>query len=300
MESEDLVFISYAREDKSWAERLYMDLRKHEINAWLDIRCLAAGVNWKYEIKRAIRDSRYFILLLSKHSINKRGFVQKEIKEAIDVLQEFPKNSIFLIPARLDNTDPIDEKLKDLNWVDLATNYSQGLSRILSSLTAATKSPLITTGTAPKHTVPTTFIDKGREITLEMPLLIGPRAAINYAPFRSREEFIHQFIDRLPTDSIFADRSFSYYITLETPHDDVLIGDDLKDKYPEFITLVLQNGYRSLEARLKGFSVIMAFNGVERTIGIPYHSIRIIRVPELGIAISLDSSTVGNSVINET
>lgn len=68
-----------------------MDLRKQEINAWLDVRCLAVGTNRQFEIKRAIRDSRYFILLLSKHSINKRGFVQKEMKEAIDVLQESPK-----------------------------------------------------------------------------------------------------------------------------------------------------------------------------------------------------------------
>lgn len=49
MATEDLVFISYAREDLSWAERLYMDLRKQEINAWLDVKCLAAGANWQFE-----------------------------------------------------------------------------------------------------------------------------------------------------------------------------------------------------------------------------------------------------------
>lgn len=124
MDSREIVFISYAREDQSWAERLYMDLRKQEVNAWLDIRCLAAGSDWKLEIKKAIRNSRYFILLLSKHSVTKRGFVQKEMKEAINVLQEFPKGSIFLIPARLDQTEPVDDELRALNWVDVAPELS--------------------------------------------------------------------------------------------------------------------------------------------------------------------------------
>ena len=74
---EELVFISYAREDRSWAERLYMDLRKQEIDVWMDTRNLSAGADWQLEIKKAIRSSRYFILLLSKYSINKRGFIQK-------------------------------------------------------------------------------------------------------------------------------------------------------------------------------------------------------------------------------
>jgi hypothetical protein len=288
MVTEDLVFISYAREDQSWAERLYMDLRKQEINAWLDVRCLAAGADWQFEIKRAIRDSRYFILLLSKHSINKRGFVQKEMKEAFDALQEFPKGSIFLIPARLDKTEPIDEELLELNWVDLNPDYHDGLARILSSLASLKPAPLhIAVGTnAP--TTPVEVIDKGREITVDMPLIIGPRASVSYAPFRSRKEFLKQFVDHLPPEYFFSDKTISYYITLDTRHESVLLGDDLKSEYPEYITLVLQNAYRKLEVRNNGFSVILAFGGIERTIAVPYDAIQMIRVPEIGLSISFE------------
>ena len=289
MVTEDLVFISYAREDQAWAERLYMDLRKQEINAWLDARCLAAGADWQFEIKRAIRDSRYFILLLSKHSLNKRGFVQKEMKEAFDVLQEFPKGSIFLIPARLDKTEPIDEELRELNWVDLNPNYHDGLARILSSLASLNPAPLHISGGTNVPKTPVKIIDKGKEITVDMPLILGPRASISYAPFRSRVEFLKQFIDHLPTDSIFSDRSISYYITLDTRHESALLGDDLKSKYPEYITLVLQNTFRELEARDEGFSVILAFGGVERTIAVPYEAIQVIRVPEIGLSVSFEA-----------
>src|SRR5579871_2295167 len=181
MASDELVFISYAREDHSWAERLYMDLRKQEVNAWMDTRCLAAGSNWEFEIKQVIRTCRHFILLVSKHSINKRGFVQREIKQAIRVLEEFPTGSVYLIPIRLDDTEPIDDELRGLNWVNLLPNYNAGFARVLSSLTLNGKEPLIVSGSeAPR--MPTTVIDRGREIIDNIPIVLGPRAAINYAP----------------------------------------------------------------------------------------------------------------------
>jgi hypothetical protein len=291
MRSDDLVFISYAREDQSWAERLYADLRKYEINAWLDVRCLQAGCNWQFEVKRAIRASRYFLLLLSKHSITKRGFVQREIKEAIRVLEEFPTGSIFLMPVRLDKTEPIDDELRELNWVELRPNYHEGLARILSSLSPLKSAPLVVV--ADKESVPTAplqVIDRGREVTINLPLILGSRASISYAPFRTRKEFFQQFIDRLPTDAIFADRSLSYYITLDTRHPDVLLGDDLKEKYPVYITLVLQNAFHELEARVEGFTVILAFGGIKRKLGVPYDAIKSISIPEIGLSISADHS----------
>lgn len=285
--SDDLVFISYAREDQPWAERLYLDLRLKQVNAWLDVRCLAAGANWKLEIKRAIRKSRYFILLLSKHSITKRGFVQREMKEAIEVLREFPTGDIFLIPAKLDSTVPAEEELTNLNWVDLLPDYHGGLARILSTMSLSRTSPLVLSGLGSAPSAPVTVIDRGEEVSVDMPLIIGPRAAISYAPFRSRIEFIRQFVDRLPPASAFADITLSYYFVLDTRVSGVVIGEDLKLKYPEFITIVIQNAYRDLVARDEDFSVVLYFGGVERTVSIPYSSIREISVPEIGLSILL-------------
>jgi hypothetical protein len=288
--TEDLVFISYAREDREWAERLYMDLRKEDVNAWLDIRCLAAGANWKIEIRKAIRSSRHFVLLLSRHSVTKRGFVQKEIKEALDVLRGFPTGTIYLIPARLDKTEPVDEELQELNWVDLAPNYQDGLARILSALATLKTAPLVVAGGG-APTAPKTFLDRGREVVTEIPLILGPRAAINYTPFRTRREFLQQFFDRLPTDSIFADNSVSYYILFDARRPDVLIGDDLKEKYPERITVVLQNVYRQLQVLTEGISVVLAFDGVERIIAIPYAAILQIGIREIGVVIVLETAS---------
>lgn len=288
MSSNNIVFISYAREDQSWAERLYMDLRKQEINAWLDVRSLKAGANWKLEIRRAIHACKHFILILSKHSVNKKGFVQRELKEALQVLAEFPKGHIFLIPVRLDSTTPIDEELLDLNWVDLTANYHDGLARILSSCAGVAPAPLVVAGASESPTSPIRVIDRGRETTVDMPMVLGTRAAISYAPFRTPREFLQQFFDRLPTESIFADKTISYYLTIDTRPTDVLIGDDLRQKYPEYITLVFQNAFRELQVRNTGFSVVLAFSGVQRTLAIPYAAVRLIQIPEIGVSIHLE------------
>ena len=127
--SDTKVFISYAREDEKTARRLYADLKRVGIDPWLDVHDLLPGTEWRFAVKKAIRESRFFIALLSSCSISKIGFVQNEFKEALDVLDSFPEGEIFIIPIRLDNcTVPV--RFAKLNWVDLFVSYDKGLNKI--------------------------------------------------------------------------------------------------------------------------------------------------------------------------
>ncbi|MGC1931965.1 MAG: toll/interleukin-1 receptor domain-containing protein, partial [Candidatus Nitrosopolaris sp.] len=101
MQEQNTVFLSYAREDSDAAKRLYEDLKNDGLSPWLDKESLLPGQNWEIEIRKAIKNSRYFIALLSSNSVDKRGFVQKEFKFALEVLDEVPESQIFVIPARL-------------------------------------------------------------------------------------------------------------------------------------------------------------------------------------------------------
>ena len=76
---------------------------------WFDQESLSPGVKWKPAISIAIRECRYFIALLSSRSISKRGFVQSEIKQAIEVLEEYPENETYVIPVRLDECEVTHE-----------------------------------------------------------------------------------------------------------------------------------------------------------------------------------------------
>ena len=125
------VFISYAREDSESARRLYDDLKKAGLNLWLDKESLIAGQNWKMAINKAINKSRYFIPIFSSVSVAKRGYVQKEFKYALDVIDEFPESQIFIIPVRLNDCEIPYEKLEDIEHVDLFPDWNEGLQRIL-------------------------------------------------------------------------------------------------------------------------------------------------------------------------
>lgn len=130
------VFISYAREDMDYARKMFHELVKAAYEPWLDCECLLPGQRWEPTIEQAIRESRYFIALISSRSSAKRGFVQKEISKALDLLEQMPENDIFLIPARLDECEPSHSALRGVQWVDLFPSWEAGVERIIRAFEA--------------------------------------------------------------------------------------------------------------------------------------------------------------------
>src|SRR5215211_4162906 len=128
------VFISYAREDAEAANRLYNDMKMAGLDPWLDTQSLLGGQNWKIAIRGAIKNSRYFVPLLSSNTVEKVGYIQKELKEALEVLDEFPQSKIFVIPVRINECKINDEKLKELHIIDLFLNWKDGIEKILRSM----------------------------------------------------------------------------------------------------------------------------------------------------------------------
>jgi hypothetical protein len=128
------IFISYASEDAGDARRLYDDLKSAGFNPWLDRENLLPGQNWRDAITKAIRECNFFLCLISSRSLTKRGYVQKEMKMALDVLDEFPDGEIFFIPVRLDDCKPINLKLTDIHHVDLFPSYEEGFKKILAAI----------------------------------------------------------------------------------------------------------------------------------------------------------------------
>lgn len=128
------IFLSYAHEDVASARRLFDDLRGVGLNVWFDNESLLPGQKWKVAIEWAISNSRFFLALLSENSVNKTGYVQKEVKSALEVLDEYPDQAIFIIPVRLDTCNTLDSKLRDLHWVDMFPRWEVGLERILKSI----------------------------------------------------------------------------------------------------------------------------------------------------------------------
>jgi hypothetical protein len=125
------VFIKYAREDAGAAKRLFNTLTEAGAEPWLDVESLLPGQHWESEIEKAIKQTDFVIALLSLKSLSKRGFVQKELRYALSLLDEIPEGDVFLIPARLDECRPEHKKLQEINWVDLFPAYEIGVDKLL-------------------------------------------------------------------------------------------------------------------------------------------------------------------------
>ena len=139
------VFISYCREDREPAIALYARLEQLGARPWLDQEKIAAGKRWKREISHAIKESDFFIALLSHKSVNKKGYVQKEIREALEILDSVPDDGAFIIPCRLDDCAPSHDRLLDIQRVDLFPSFEDGLKIIARSIELQYVSPFTTT-----------------------------------------------------------------------------------------------------------------------------------------------------------
>ena len=113
-----LVFISYAREDQKIAISIYNLIESHGFSPWMDNSEILPGQNWELEIEQAIKRSNVFIACLSTKSVNKNGFVQFELKKALEVLDTFPEDRVFIIPIRLEPSCEIPRSLENINWLD--------------------------------------------------------------------------------------------------------------------------------------------------------------------------------------
>ena len=76
------------------------------------------------------------LIMLSNNAVNKRGYCQKEIRLALETLQEIPDDQVYIIPARIEECE-IPESLSSYNYVDLFENWRRGLKKILDSLKAS-------------------------------------------------------------------------------------------------------------------------------------------------------------------
>ena len=127
------VFLCHASEDKSAVRRLYSRLRSDGYDPWLDEEDLLPGQDWQGEIAKAVKRSAIVVVCLSPASIAKTGYVQKEIRHALDVADEQPQGQIFLIPVRLVECE-VPDRLQRWQWVDLFE--PAGYDRLLKALAA--------------------------------------------------------------------------------------------------------------------------------------------------------------------
>lgn len=129
------VFISYAREDRDRVQPYFSTLAQLGYDPWMDCRKILPGQNWEAEIEHALASANVVIAFLSKSSVNKRGFVQREVNFALDRLKYKLPTDIYLIPLLLEPCDVPTHLSNRLQYIDLSVN--QAWEQVLASLNLA-------------------------------------------------------------------------------------------------------------------------------------------------------------------
>jgi formylglycine-generating enzyme required for sulfatase activity len=126
------IFLCHASEDKAQVREIYHRLRAIDgLEPWLDEEDLLPGQDWAREIPLALRKSDFILIFLSRTSVAKRGYVQREMKLALDAWQEIPEGTIHTIPVRIDECD-VPESFRRYHYANLFV--PNGFDRIVRAV----------------------------------------------------------------------------------------------------------------------------------------------------------------------
>ncbi len=130
------VFLCHAKEDKSTVRELYRQLTAE---GWMDVcldeQNLLPGQEWDMEIEKAVEAADVVIVCLSSHSVDKEGYVQKELRFVLNIAEEKPEGTIFVVPLRLGDCQ-VPRRIRGWQYADYFPNEerARAYQRLLFSL----------------------------------------------------------------------------------------------------------------------------------------------------------------------
>ncbi len=175
------VFLCHSSADKAIVREIYNKLVLYNIDVWLDEEKLLPGHDWELEIRNAISLSDVIIVCLSQKSVTKAGYLQKEIKYALDMIDMQPESSICIIPAKLDECK-IPDRLNRWHWVNCFEE--KGYNKLIRSLETRAKELVIDL----------------KEMNPEELELMKLRNKLEIAQYSRRIEFLEQHNQSLEED----------------------------------------------------------------------------------------------------
>lgn len=126
------IFLSYASEDSTVAEKVCDGLEAHGIKCWIASRNIRPGQKWPKVITAAINTSKVMVIIYSEYS-NKSEHVEREVLLAA-------KNKAVIIPFRITDVTPdglMEYYLCDKHWLDaLTTDLDLPIKQLIKSIEA--------------------------------------------------------------------------------------------------------------------------------------------------------------------
>ena len=130
------VFLCHASQDKPAVRDLYKRLCAVDwIQPWLDEEELLPGQDWNLEIEKAVEAADAVIVCVSQVSVAKEGYVQKELRQVLDIALNKLDGAIFVIPVRLNDCE-LPRQIRDRQGLDFfpEDRRDSAMKKLLASL----------------------------------------------------------------------------------------------------------------------------------------------------------------------
>ncbi len=112
---------------------------------------------------------------------------------------------------------------------------------------------------------------------------------LDYKPFlqQAYRQVIRRVLAQVAEQGLCGDSH--YFITFRTDRADVIMPDFVRAKYPQEISIVLQNQFSNLIVTETDFRVDLTFGGVMTTLVVPWTAIKIFADPAAQFMLSFES-----------
>ncbi len=117
------IFVSYARSDAAFADRIVTALEKSGLDVWIDRREVGLGDSFVEAINGALEDASYLLLLVSPASLASH-WVTREWASSL------ASRNTTIIPALIAAVDP-PRLLRDKVFVDLVADFDAGIRQLV-------------------------------------------------------------------------------------------------------------------------------------------------------------------------
>jgi Protein kinase domain/TIR domain len=119
------VFISYARSDSAFVDRLEADLQDNGYNTWVDRRKLVGGRRWQQDLLASLARAQLVVVVLSPASIASQA-VKLEYTHALRLQRA-------IVPVMM-STCAIPRELSSIQVISFTDSYASGLLDLLTAL----------------------------------------------------------------------------------------------------------------------------------------------------------------------
>ena len=114
-------FISYSRQEVSFADSLARELEKRKLSPWIDFRNLVPGSSWQSQLDAGVAQAKAILLIVSPASMSSEP-VKDEWRKSL----RQGKRIILIIFEGAE----VDDQLAQLEWVDFRQGFAAAMSQL--------------------------------------------------------------------------------------------------------------------------------------------------------------------------